>query len=60
MQIRNLYCSIAFRTHVCVKSRKERATVSKEEIVQQIIELLQNCNDIPLLEFIRRLLIKSA
>ena len=40
--------------------RKERAPVSKEEIIQQIIEAIQKCNDIPLLELIRRLLIKSS
>lgn len=34
--------------------------MSKDQIIQQIIDLLQNCNDIPLLEFMRRLLIKSA
>lgn len=60
MQIRNLYSNIVFRNTCLLHCRKERATVSKEEIIHQIIELLQACNDVPLLEFIRRLLIKSA
>lgn len=33
--------------------------MSKEEYIQKIIVLLQNCNDIPLVDLIYRLLCKS-
>ena len=33
--------------------------MSKEELVKKIVELLHECNDIPLLDLIHRLLLKS-
>lgn len=32
----------------------------KEDYIQRIVELLQNCNDIPLLDLILKLLQKSG
>ena len=33
--------------------------MTKEQYIQQIIELMQECNDIPLLDLIAKLLTKS-
>jgi hypothetical protein len=35
-------------------------TLSKAELVERITAMLHECNDIPLLDFINTLLIKSA
>ena len=39
--------------------RKERTAMTKEEYIKIIIELLEKCNDIPLLDLIHKLLSKS-
>ena len=33
--------------------------MSKEDLIQRIIELLKECNEIPLLDFVHKLLSKS-
>lgn len=39
---------------------EETATGKKEEYIQAITELLMQCNDIPLLDLIQKLLTKSV
>lgn len=34
--------------------------MEKEQYIKEIIEMLQNCNDIPLIDLIHELLLKSA
>lgn len=57
----NVIVRYRYRTCVCTNSEGQLKTVStKEQIIQQIVELLHQCNDIPLLDLIRKLLTKSV
>lgn len=50
-------CNILLR--IFPPDTSERGVVMREEYVQRIVELLQDCNDISLLDLIFRLLQKS-
>ena len=39
--------------------KKGRSAMSKDELTQKIIEMLNACNDIPLIHLIYKLLVKS-
>ena len=53
------YRRIVFRTDVLITGERAKKAMSKEEIIQRIIELLKECNDVPLLDLILKLLRES-
>lgn len=60
LSILNYFCTITIRTVVLISPvRKEESPMSKDELIQKINEMLNACNDIPLIHLIYKLLIKS-
>lgn len=56
---RNIIVEYLYRTCVCCNTEGQWSKMTKDQYIEKIVALLEQCNDIPLLDLIFRLLRKS-